>query len=109
MQSEAALTLILSSLRVRRAGTQMSRIPARGPGLGATEGSLSLRKRERVRVGVRLDCVDTAGRVASGLLGFDSDLRRSADQVILPHEVVFEIIGDGGLELPPVGFKLGGI
>src|SRR2546428_123361 len=35
----------------------------RGPGLGATEGSLSLRKRERVRVRVRLDCVDTADQV----------------------------------------------
>src|SRR2546426_12390604 len=35
--------------------------------------------------------------------------RRSGDQVILSHDVVLEIIGDGGLELPPVGFKPRGV
>jgi hypothetical protein len=44
----------------RRARTHLSRIPVRLPGHGATEGPLSLRKRERVRVRVRLDCMDTA-------------------------------------------------
>src|SRR2546426_7925297 len=35
--------------------------------------------------------------------------RRSGDQVILSHDVVLEIIGDGGLELPPVGFEPRGV
>src|SRR5439155_5007944 len=38
-----------------------------------------------------------------------SVLRGSGDQVILSHDVVLEIIGDRGLELPPVGFEPRGV
>src|SRR5947207_1011064 len=42
-------------------------------------------------------------------LSFGSGLRRLGDQVILSHDVVLEIIGNGGLELPPVSFKPRGV
>ena len=62
MQSEAPLTLILSPLRAGRGELERTRL---GPLFGDPDAvqpkfPLSLSKRERVRVRVRLDSLDTA-------------------------------------------------
>src|SRR5947209_5994755 len=62
MHSEAPLTLILSPLRAGRGEVERTRLGSLsgGPDTVPRKGSLSLWKRVRVRV--RLDCMDTAKR-----------------------------------------------
>ncbi len=62
MQSEWPLTFILSPLRAGRGELEGTRLGSRfgGPDTVPPKVPLSLSKRERVRVRVRLDCVDTA-------------------------------------------------
>ncbi len=62
MQSDAPLTLILSPLRAGRGeleGTLLGSMYG-DPDTVPPKVPLSLSKRERVRVGVRLDCLDAA-------------------------------------------------
>jgi len=62
MQPEVPLTLILSPLRAGRGELERARLGALFGDLDTVPPKvpLSLSKRERVRVRVRLDCMDTA-------------------------------------------------
>src|SRR6266699_5277311 len=64
MQSNAPLTLILSPLRAERGELERTRLGSLfgDPDTVPPKVPLSLWKRERVRVRVRLDCMDTAKR-----------------------------------------------
>jgi hypothetical protein len=61
MQSEAPLTLILSPLRAGRGEPERTCLESLfgDPDTVPPKVSLSLRKRERARVRVHLDCMDT--------------------------------------------------
>jgi len=61
MQSETPLTLILSPLRAGRGELERTRLGSLlgDPDTVPPNVPLSLSKRERVRVRVRLDCMDT--------------------------------------------------
>jgi hypothetical protein len=62
MQSEAPLSLILSPLRAGRGELEPTLLGSLfgDPDTVPPKVPFSLRKRERVRVRVRLDCMDTA-------------------------------------------------
>jgi hypothetical protein len=69
MQSEAPLTLILSPLRAGRGELERTLLgsPFSDPDTVPSKVPLSLRKRERVRMRVRLDCMDTPKSARRGI------------------------------------------